>query len=159
QAAGVSVSQVVQALQLQNLAAPVGRIETKDEERSIRLRGRLEGPTDFTQIAVVERNGRVIRLGELAKAKDGVEEPRTNALYNGSEAVGIDIKKAKGFSTTDVSKRVIARMDSARKNLPKDVKLDVIRNAGDRVSRSVWEVAKALVEGAGLTVLVVFVFL
>ncbi|MEO8449146.1 MAG: efflux RND transporter permease subunit, partial [Gemmatimonadota bacterium] len=159
QAMGVSVSQVVQALALQNLAAPVGRLETDDAERSIRLKGRLDGPNEFAQLIVVERNGQPIRLGELATVRDGFEEARTLALFNGKEAVGIDIKKAKGYSTTDVAKMVIARIDHVIKQLPKGTTIDVIRNSGERVTRSVWEVEKALLEGALLTVLVVFVFL
>jgi HAE1 family hydrophobic/amphiphilic exporter-1 len=159
QAAGISVGQVVQSLQLQNLAAPVGRIESAMDERSIRLKGRPEGPRDFEQIAVVEREGRVIRLGEIATIKDSVAEARTLALYNGKEAVGIDIKKAKGYSTTEVSDKLLQRMDQIKQRLPKDIGVDVVRNSGERVKRSVWEVGKALIEGAMLTVLVVFVFL
>jgi hydrophobic/amphiphilic exporter-1 (mainly G- bacteria), HAE1 family len=159
QAAGVSVAQVVQALQLQNLASPVGRIESGMSERSIRLRGRPESPRDFEQIAVVERNGRIIRLGEIAVVKDSVAEARTLASYNGREAVGIDIKKAKGYSTTDVSERVLARMDQIKKGLPAATAVEIVRNSGERVRQSVWEVGKALIEGALLTVLVVFVFL
>jgi hydrophobic/amphiphilic exporter-1 (mainly G- bacteria), HAE1 family len=159
QAAGISVAQVVQALQLQNLASPVGRIETKEAERSIRLKGRPVGPRDFDQIAVVERNGQPIRLGDVATVKDGFEEQRTLALYNGVESVGIDIKKAQGYSTTDVSDRILARIDQVKQTLPEGTSIAVVRNSGERVRRSVWEVEKALIEGALLTVLVVFVFL
>ncbi|MEZ4457782.1 MAG: efflux RND transporter permease subunit, partial [Gemmatimonadales bacterium] len=159
QAAGVSVGQIVQALQLQNLSSPVGRIESQNEERSIRLRGRLQTPAEFAQIAVVERAGRVVRLGELAAVRDGHAEARTLALYNGNEAVGIDIKKSQGYSTTDVSGRILAWVDAIRAGLPEGTTLDVIRDSGERVDRSVWEVGKALIEGALLTVLVVFIFL
>jgi HAE1 family hydrophobic/amphiphilic exporter-1 len=159
QSTGVSVAEVVQALQLQNLAAPVGRLETAQEEQSIRLKGRPEGAIDFAQLVVAQRQGRLIRLGEIATAKDGVQEARTLALFNGQDAVGIDIKKAKGYSTTDVAERVLARMDAMKERLPAGVKLDVVRNAGERVTHSVWEVEKALIEGALLTVLVVFLFL
>lgn len=159
QATNVSVGEVVQALVLQNLATPVGRLATAEGERSIRLKGRLEAPRDFEQIAVVERNGRIVRLGEIATVKDGVEEQRTLAVFNGKEAVGIDIKKSSGYSTTDVADRVLARMEAAKARLPEGTTLDVIKNSGARVTRSVWEVQKALIEGALLTVLVVFVFL
>src|ERR687884_493633 len=74
EAAGVSVAQVVQALQAQNLAAPVGRLNGGLEERTIRLRGRAEGPSDFAQLVVAERGGRSIRLGEVARVYDGNEE-------------------------------------------------------------------------------------
>src|ERR671932_79691 len=81
QAAGVGVSQVVQALQLQNLAAPVGRVTGALDERSIRLHGRLETPAEFAQLVVAERNGQLIRLGQVAEIRDGTEEARTLARF------------------------------------------------------------------------------
>jgi HAE1 family hydrophobic/amphiphilic exporter-1 len=159
QGAGVSVAQVVQALRLQNVAAPVGRIEADFEERSIRLAGRLGEPSDFLRLVVAERNGRLIRLGEVATVIDGTEEPRSLALYNEREAVGIDIKKSKGYSTTDVSDRIKQRIEKMQATLPQGATLEVVRDAGERVDHSVKNVEETLVEGALLTVLVVFLFL
>src|SRR6478736_4990323 len=159
QAAGVSVGQVVQALQLENLAAPVGRVTGDLDERSIRLKGRLENPQEFTQLVVAERNGQLTRLGDIATVRDGTEEPRTLALYNDQEAVGLDIKKAKGYSTTDVSDQVRARAVQIKKTLPKGTSLELVKDAGTRVTTAVNNVEEALIEGAILTVLVVFVFL
>src|SRR3954467_6333353 len=159
QASGVSVAQVVQALQSQNLAAPVGRLDGDLEERTIRLKGRLEGPTDFARLIVSESNARVLRLGDIADVRDATEEPRTVALYNGEEAVGIDIVKSRGFSTTAVAADIRARVDDIQKTLPAGVTLRVVRDSGVRVSNSVRSVQEALLEGAALTVVVVFVFL
>jgi hydrophobic/amphiphilic exporter-1 (mainly G- bacteria), HAE1 family len=159
EAAGVSVAQVVGALQSQNLAAPVGRLNGTLDERSIRLKGKIERPEDFLQIVVAERGGRAIRLGEVAKAFDGTAEPRTAALFNGRDAVGIMVKKAKGYSTTQVSERVLAAVEDVRATLPSGTTLDIVQDAGERVEASVKNVQSALVEGAILTVLVVFVFL
>jgi hydrophobic/amphiphilic exporter-1 (mainly G- bacteria), HAE1 family len=159
EAAGVSVAQIVGALQSQNLAAPVGRLAGTLDERSIRLKGKIERPEDFLQIVVAERGGRAIRLGEVAAAFDGTAEPRTAALFNGRDAVGIMVKKAKGYSTTQVSEKVLAAVEEVRTSLPSGTTLDVVQNAGERVEASVKNVQSALVEGAILTVLVVFVFL
>ena len=159
QSAGVSVGQVVQALQLQNIAAPVGRLNGTLEERTIRLKGRLEGPDDFAQMVVAERGGQLIRLGQVADIRDGTEEQRTLALFNGVPAVGINIKKSKGYSTTAVSDRIRDRVASIQETLPAGTKLEVVRDAGVRVASSVNNVQKALIEGAILTVLVVFLFL
>ncbi len=159
QAAGVSVADVVQAVQVQNLAAPVGRVSGEFDERTIRLKGRLAGPDDFARLVVADRGGRLIRLGDVADVHDGTEEPRTAAVYDGQAAVGIDIVKADGYSTTDVSARVRERVDELRATLPPGVDLLVARDAGPRVDNSVGDVEAALVEGAVLTVLVVFVFL
>jgi HAE1 family hydrophobic/amphiphilic exporter-1 len=159
QAAGVGVGEVVQALQTQNLAAPVGRLNGSLDERTIRLLGRLDTPNDFERIVIAQRDGRLIRLGDVADASDGTEEPRTAALFNGRDAVGIDIIKADGYSATEVSARVGARVDEIRKTLPAGVELITARDAGPRVANSVADVQSALIEGAALTVLVVFLFL
>jgi HAE1 family hydrophobic/amphiphilic exporter-1 len=159
QAVGVSVSQIVQALELQNLAAPVGRVNGALDERSIRLRGRLENPEEFNQLVVAERNGQLIRLGQVAEIKDGTIEPRTLALYDTAEAVGIDIKKSKGYSTTDVAARLLDRVKEIKKRLPPGTTIQVVKNSGVRVEHAVRNVQEALIEGAILTVLVVFLFL
>ena len=156
---GVGVGQVVLALQSQNLAVPVGRVEGPLEERSIRLQGRLEDPQQFANLVVTSRNGVPIRLGQLATVRDGTEEPRTMALYNGVEAVGIDVKKGAEASTTDLSVRLNARIAQIKKTLPAGVQLDIVRDAGKRVDASVRNVQETLLEGALLTVLVVFIFL
>ena len=159
QAAGVSVAEVVQALQLQNLAAPVGRIEGALDERTIRLQGRPRGPQDFAQLVVAERGGQLVRLGQVADVFDGTAEQRTLALYNGRESVGIDINKTKGYSTTQVAGKVLDRVREVQRTLPPGVRMDVVRNSGTTVEASVESVQGALIEGAILTVLVVFVFL
>ncbi|HET9635125.1 MAG TPA: efflux RND transporter permease subunit [Gemmatimonadaceae bacterium] len=159
QAAGVSVGEVVGALQAQNLAVPVGSVNGDLQERAIRLQGRLEGPQDFENLVVTERNGQIIRLGQVANAIDGTQEQRSIALYNGVEGIGIDVVKSKGYSTTDVSNKIRAQVADLQKTLPPGVKMDIVRDAGKRVQDSVRNVEEALLEGALLTVLVVFVFL
>ena len=156
---GIGTAQVVAALQQQNLAAPAGRINGVLDERQIRLQGRLDEPGDFMQLVVATRNGVPIRLGQLAEVKDGVEEARTIALYNGKPAVGIDVKKATEASTTAVSDRLRAKVEEIRRTLPAGVKLDIVKDAGNRVNASVSNVQWTLIEGAVLTVLVVFLFL
>jgi HAE1 family hydrophobic/amphiphilic exporter-1 len=159
QAAGISVADVVQALGAQNLAAPVGRLNTPLEERSIRLKGRLDDAQDFAGLVVAQRNGAIIRLGQVANVRDGTEDQRTAALFNGKDAVGIQVLKAKGYSTTQVSDGLRARIDALQQRLPKGATLEIVQDAGVRVHHAVRNVQEALIEGAVLTVLVVFLFL
>src|SRR5687768_8124860 len=130
QASGVSVFQLVQALQSQNLASPVGRLEGALDERTIRLKGRLDGPVDFKQLVVSQSNGRILRLGDVADVRDSTEEPRSAALYNDEEAVGIDIVKSRGFSTTAVADDVRDRVAEIQRELPAGVTLRVVRDGG-----------------------------
>ncbi len=159
QSAGISMPQVIAALQSQNLAVPVGRLNQALEERTIRLRGRLQSPAEFAALVVATRNGVPVRLGDVATVRDGTEEARSRALFDGKPAVGIDLVKSQGASTTSVAEAVLGRLEAIRKRLPPGVELSVVRNSGERVENSVANVREALFEGAILTVLVVFLFL
>jgi len=158
-AAGVSAADVVAALQSQNLAAPVGRVNTRLAERSIRLSGRLATPEEFGQISLAARDGQLVRLAQVGTVKDGAEEPRTLALFDGREAVGLEVLKTKGYSTTSVADQLKARARALEPRLPPGVKVTVVQDASERVRNSVGGVQQSLVEGALLTVLVVFFFL
>ncbi|HEX3928221.1 MAG TPA: efflux RND transporter permease subunit, partial [Gemmatimonadales bacterium] len=158
QAAGVGVNDIVTALGAQNLAAPVGRLNGPQEEQSIRLKGRPEDAAAFRQVVVTQRNGTLIRLGDVADVFEGSEEQRTAAVFNGHDAVGIEVKKAKGYSTTQVVDQLKGEIARLQPTLPGGVKIDVVRDAGFRVTKAVDNVQSALIEGAVLTVLVVFLF-
>lgn len=157
--AGVNVNEVVQAVQTQNISTPVGRVTGPFQESSIRFLGRIENPRDFANVIISSRGGKLVRLGDVADVVDGTAEPRSAAMLNGAASVGIDITKTSTVSTTHVADQVLAKLAEIRKTIPKDVKIDVIRNSGERVRGSVRNVQEALIEGAALTVLVVFLFL
>ena len=159
QATGVSVAQVVQSLQAQNLASPVGRLEGDMQERTIRLKGRLDAAADFKDLVVSQWAGRIIRLGDIADVRDATEEPRSFALYDAEEAVGINIIKSSGYSTTAVAEDIRAQVERIQTTLPAGVRLRVVRDSGVRVANSVAGVQETLLEGAALTVVVVFLFL
>jgi len=159
QSAGVGIDDIVRAVGSQNLAAPVGRLNGEQDERAIRLKGRLEDAAAFRTLVVTQRNGALVRLGDVADVTEGTEEPRTAATYNGKAAVGIDVKKAKGYSTTQVVNQLRAQVAALQRALPGDAKLAIVRDAGVRVKAAVDHVQGTLVEGALLTILVVFLFL
>ena len=158
-AAGVGIDQVVTALRSQNLAAPVGNVNNALEQRSIRLEGRFERPEDFAGLVVAQRNGQLITLSQVANVSAGAAEPKSSALYNGQQAIGLDIVKSREYSTTAVADGVKTRVAQLQASLPKGTRIEIVRDAGTRVRNSVRNVEEALVEGALLTVLVVFLFL
>lgn len=158
-AAHVGVSDVVNALNSQNLAAPVGSITGDLTERQIRLIGRLQTPQDFLQLVVANRSGQLVRLGQVADVADTTVEARSLAFLNEQPGVGLDITKSRGVSTTRVADDIKAHVARIQQTLPPGVKLSIVKDAGVRVRDSVRNVEEALLEGALLTVLVVFLFL
>ncbi len=156
---GVGIDQVVNALRAQNLAAPVGSVNSALEQRSIRLEGRLDRPEDFNSLVISQRNGQLITLGQVASVEAGAAEPKSAALYQGIAAIGLDIVKSREYSTTAVADGIRARVAALEKTLPRGTEIKIVRDAGVRVRNSVRNVEEALVEGALLTVFVVFLFL
>jgi len=158
-ATGVGIDQVVNAVRSQNLAAPVGQVTSSLENRAIRLEARLERPEDFSGIIVAQHDGELVRLGQVADVEAGAAEPTSAALYNGAPAIGLDIVKSREYSTTAVSDAVNKRIAQLVPTLPAGTRIETVRDAGTRVRNSVHNVEETLVEGALLTVLVVFLFL
>jgi HAE1 family hydrophobic/amphiphilic exporter-1 len=156
---GVGIDQVVNALRAQNLAAPVGNVNSALEQRSIRLEGRLDRPEDFASLVISSRNGQLVTLGQVADVEAGAADALSAAFFSGRQAIGLDIVKSREYSTTAVADRVKARVDSLQLRMPPGTRIEVVRDAGARVRNSVRNVEEALVEGALLTVLVVFLFL
>src|SRR5690349_13759149 len=156
---GVGIDQVVNAVRAQNLAAPVGQVNSALEQKSIRLEGRFEHPEEFNQLVIAQRGGALITLGQVASVEAGAAEPNSAALFNGRQAIGLDIVKSREYSTTAVADLVKKRVDEIQKTLPQGTRIEIVRDAGVRVRNSVHNVIEALVEGAVLTVLVVFLFL
>ena len=119
-------AQVVQALQAQNLAAPVGRLNGQLDERTIRLRGRLEKPADFARLVVAQRGGRA----DPARRRRRRQGRRRGAAHGGAattadDAVGIDIKKAEGLQHDGRSAtRSARRSTQIQKTLPPGVELE-----------------------------------
>nr|PZN18104.1 MAG: hypothetical protein DIU78_23375 [Pseudomonadota bacterium] len=125
-AVGISIDDVVRAVQAQSLAAPVGRVIQGSIEQTIRLQGRLEEPSEFEDLLIPTTPP--VRLGEVATVHDGAEEPRSGAQFNGRTAVGIDVVKSTDYSTTDVSARVLEHVREIAGTLPEGVELEQRRD-------------------------------
>src|SRR2546421_212504 len=155
----VSVTDVVNALRMQNTTAPVGRVKGALDEQSIRLVGRLETPKDFNGIVVRRRGEEVVRLGQVATIEDGFAELAGFSLRNGHPNVGISITRSRDASTVTVANKIRGMMEEINKTLPPGTKLEVTQDGGKDAQNSLRNVVDALIFGAMLTILVVFAFL
>jgi HAE1 family hydrophobic/amphiphilic exporter-1 len=159
QAVGVSVPEVMAALQRQNLEAPAGRLERGVTERLVRVTGRITEARQFGDVIVSNRDGAPIRIRDIARVEEGTEEERSLALVNGKRAVAIDILKVTGANTVEVADQVGEAIDELRQTLPAGVDIQVVRDNSDTIRRSVESVIHELILGAFLTIVVVMLFL
>jgi hydrophobic/amphiphilic exporter-1 (mainly G- bacteria), HAE1 family len=158
-ARAITVDQVMGVLGSENMEIPAGRLELGPREQLVRVAGRLLQPADFDKLVVDTRDGVPIRLGDVATTIDDAEEARSAAMYNGSPAIAIDLRKITGGNTVQIAERAKATADELRKILPEGVELTIVRDNSQWIRDSVEDVKTTLILGALLTVLVVFTFL
>ncbi|MDE2566448.1 MAG: efflux RND transporter permease subunit [Burkholderiales bacterium] len=156
---GVSVTDVVAALRAQNATAPVGKVRGRLEDQSIRLVGRIDSPADFGQIVVKRSGNDLVRLSQVADVRDGFAELRSFSERSGHPNVGLSITRSREASTVTVADEVRKEVADIGKTLPPGTKLEVTQDGGQDAQDSLNNVIHALVFGAGLTVLVVYLFL
>jgi len=156
---GVSVTDVVNALRAQNATAPVGKVRGALEDQSIRLVGRIESPAEFNQVLIKRNGDNLIRLGQVATVQDGFAEAWSHNERNGRLNVGIEVSRTRDASTTAVAKQVRDLVAQINKEQAGRSKLEITEDGGIEAQDSLNNVVQALFFGAGLTVLVVYVFL
>jgi HAE1 family hydrophobic/amphiphilic exporter-1 len=154
-----SVSEVVNALRLQNTTAPVGRVTGPLEEQSLRLIGRIESPADFENIVIKRRGAQIVSLGDVAVVRDGFAEVRDISIRNGHPNVSILITRSQDASTVTVADKVRSLTAELNKTLPAGTQLEVTQDGGKDAQSSLTNVIEALMFGAMLTIVVVFAFL
>jgi hydrophobic/amphiphilic exporter-1 (mainly G- bacteria), HAE1 family len=155
----VGVDQVVNAIRADNFDAPVGAITRGAEEKLLRVEARLARPEQFGDIVVVRRNGANVLLKQIATVSDAIAERNSYARINGREAISIDLLKVRGANTVVVGTDIKKVVEEVRKTLPPDVTLTLLSDQSKYVKQNVDGVKKTILEGAGLTVLIVFLFL
>jgi len=156
---GLSVDRVKQALQQQNTEIPGGRITKGQREEGLRTLGRIERVEDFNRLIVADVKGAPIRVADIGRAVDGIEEPRTLSRLNGENAVSLLVRKQSGTNTVQVVDRVRRRLDEIRRILPPDIRVVEVRDLSRFIRRSMHDVQEHLILGAILASIVVFFFI
>ena len=170
QALSIGVDQVIRAVQNENQEIPAGPLTSGVVEQTVQVKGRFEKPDDFKRIIVARRGAQSaiptassesqpVTLDQLADVTDGQQEPDSMALLNGRRALFLSIIKAQGENTVDVARGVRAEVARLQAQLPPGVQLDITDDSAINIEDSVNEVKRTLLEGALLTVLIVFLFL
>ncbi|MBA4340653.1 MAG: nodulation protein NolG [Methylibium sp.] len=159
EALGITVDQVLAAVKSENQELPLGTLQSAQQERVVQINARLKRPEDFRGIVVARKAGASIKLWQVADVVDGPQEVESLALYNGQRTVLLSVQKSQGENTIAVVDGLQAALKEAQVLLPKGVKTEVNRDNSRAIRVSVANVKQTLIEGALLTVLIVFLFL
>ncbi|WP_341686333.1 efflux RND transporter permease subunit [Limnohabitans sp.] len=159
QALGVTADQVVSAVKAENQDLPVGAIRSLEQERMVQIDARMQRPQDFGDIIVARKGSTPIRLSQVAQVHDGAEEVESLALYNGQRTLLLSVQKAQDENTIEVINGLAKTLAEMQKQTPPGIRLEPITDASRPIRVAVDNVRRTLIEGALLTVLIVFLFL
>ena len=156
---GITPDQVVSAVRNENQDLPVGAIRSPTQERVIQIAARMQRPEDFGKIIVARKNGAPVRIEQLARVADGAQEVESLALYNGQRTLLLTVQKAQDENTIAVVDGLQKTLTEMQQELPPGMRLAQITDGSRQIRVSVENVRSTLIEGALLTVLIVFLFL
>ncbi|MCP4895837.1 MAG: efflux RND transporter permease subunit [bacterium] len=156
---GMTVNDVIFALQRENLELPGGFISGESSELAVRNLGLFKTVDEFNELIVSQVDGRPIRLRDVGLAQDGIADERGLGRFNLSPALGLGIAPRSGANLVNTNKAARARMAELAKDFPEGISYDVAFDGAEYVEVSINNVQVDIVYGAALAILVVFVFL
>jgi HAE1 family hydrophobic/amphiphilic exporter-1 len=155
----LSIQQLKEALQRQNVEIPGGRLTAGRTEEGLRTLGRIESVDAFNDLIVADVKGSPVRVRDVATVVDAEEEARTLSRLNGQNAVSLLIRKQSGTNTVAVVDAVKQRLGDIQKGLPQDIKFEIVRDLSRFIKRSFHEVQDHLLLGGLLASLIVAAFI
>ncbi|MBD8162570.1 efflux RND transporter permease subunit [Erwinia persicina] len=156
---GISLDRVREAIAGSTTSLPKGRLEGKNQSWMVDGNGQLDQASQYRSLVIAWRNGRAIRLNDVAHVYDGVEDRYSAGFYNGSPSVTIGVTRSAGANMLETIDGIKAQLPLIEKDLPADVKLTMVVDRSPNVRASLYETEETLLIAMLLVIGVVFIFL
>ncbi|MET3132714.1 hydrophobe/amphiphile efflux-1 (HAE1) family protein [Oxalobacteraceae bacterium GrIS 1.11] len=158
-AQGIGVDEVLRAIQATNQNLPAGSISHGASEQLVRVEGKIGDARGFGKVIVARRANGPVYLEQVASIVDGEQEERSISRVNGQRSITLDITKVQDANVVQVGSGIQRVAAELQKSLPADIKLRIIDDESERVQNQLNNVKQTILEGALLTMLIVFLFL
>ncbi|MGH7327121.1 MAG: efflux RND transporter permease subunit, partial [Polyangiaceae bacterium] len=158
-ATGLTVTDIISALQKQHVQVPSGALDTQQTNLSVRVLGEAADLATLKLITITYINGAPIHLSDVALVEDGFQDTNSTARYNGEPVQAMGILKQSGSNAVGVANAVRAALDEVQKTLPDGMKINVLFDTTPFISESVNEIFLELGLALVLTGMVCWLFL
>lgn len=155
----ISVAELEQALQDNNANRGAGFIEDNGQQLTVRVPGLLSSVQDIENVSISTKNGLPIRVSDVASVSIGHDLRTGGATYNGEETVLGTAMMMMGENSKAVAQAVDQKVQVIQQSLPKGVLIETVYDRSHLVDKAIKTVAKNLVEGAILVIVILFIFL
>ena len=157
-AAGLPLDRIIAAIGDANLDLPAGKIEQGRYEVTLRAPAEFTDLDEIRNTVIVQREGAAVRLGQIADVRETYEKVSRIVRVNGRRGLYVGIRKQANANTVEVSRRVLAEITAINQALPQIAVVPVI-NQGNLIERSIANVARSVLYGGGLAIVVLLFFL
>ena len=155
---GITVADVRNALEAQNVELPSGKLTGANTELTVKTLGNLSTEEEFNNIIIRSEGEKIVRLSDVGKASLEAENLETRLSTSGVTMVGLAIIPQPGTNYLDIAEAFYKQYDQFKKDLPKDIKLDIAMDNTIFVKKAVTEVAETLIISIVLVILIIFAF-
>ncbi|MFO7595039.1 MAG: efflux RND transporter permease subunit [Desulfocurvibacter africanus] len=155
----LTVQDVVEAVQANNVDIPSGRVESVAREFLVKTRGQFSEAAPFNDLIVASRQGGPVRIRDVGQAVDGVENDRQIARFVSETAVGMGVVKLSGANTVSLAEGVKARMEELARDFPAGLDYQIASDESVFIEESIRDLLFTIGLTSGLVVLVVLLFL
>ncbi len=155
----VTPAEIASALREANADQPVGLLSDGTQDALLRVEGRVRDPKQFAHVVVARRGGLALTLADFGQLVERERQADSTARINGQRAINFNVFKQQDANIVATGDGVKKAMDEIRKTLPPDVELKLIYASSDWVKGSLNGLKHTLIEGALLTIAIVFLFL
>ena len=156
---GLSITDVVRAIDVSNMSMPAGRITQSKDEFTVRMQGEFTSLSELWHLDIFLQSGGAIKLGELASVDDALAEKRMTARYGGKEGISLSIVKLSDAQPIKLVDDVRKTIEDLETQLPGDVRIEVIKDESINILDSVNDVQTNIIIGIILTSIVLYLFL
>jgi hydrophobic/amphiphilic exporter-1 (mainly G- bacteria), HAE1 family len=158
-ARGLSMEDIRAAVQRANSTTPVGTLNGPSQNVTLQASGQLDKADMYREVVVAWRNGSPVKLDEVAKIYDSVENDKTATWFQGDRAIVLAIQKQPDANTVAVVDAVRARLPALQAQLPPSIEVNVTMDRSISIRQSVFDVQETLAIAVILVILVIFLFL
>ena len=160
EAFGMTPEAIAGVLERENINVPAGSLKQGDTEYFIRVPGRFSSVEEIRNVVMGVRNGKAVKLADLAEVRDGSRETVMNGWSGEKAAVVMVVMKNSDANTVEVSRGVIERLALLKEErFPADVDYEIIMNTADFILNAIRNLGGSLLAGIGLVFLVTWAFL
>ncbi|MRX69842.1 hydrophobic/amphiphilic exporter-1, HAE1 family/multidrug efflux pump [Flavobacterium resistens] len=155
---GCTVAEVRSALNAQNVELPSGKLTGNNTELTVKTIGNLSKPEEFNNIIIRTDGDKIVRFSDIGGAELGPENIETKLSQSGLPMIGLAIVPMPGANYLDISAEFYKKYEALKKDLPKDIKLNIALDNTIFVKKSVLEVAETLGISILLVIIIIYLF-